>query len=298
MGTLYIGNTPVAPIIGSEKNTGNNEFTEKLLKGTLTKITQDDLKGLTEIPQYMFYSQNDLESADIPEGIRVINDSAFSGYFYTQYTVDENTNKITAVSVSNPKKKFVTVKIPSTCVVIGDRALKECGSLANIEFPNGCNIKYIGKGAFDGTACASLSFSSLEEIAGDYGDGTFSSMRNLVNIDFTGSIFKQIPKCCFQYCRALTNVILPSTITSILSSAFYMCNKLTSISLYKGFEKFDGSNIFYGSGVTTINFTGTRAEMQTVISNSTSGWDTGFTGKFVCSDGNLVKNSSGSWVNG
>lgn len=295
MGSLYLGNIPISPIIG---NTEKNEFLNNLLKGTLTKVTQNDLKGLTEIQPYMFYNQENLESAEIPEGISVINERSFAAEGYTQYTVEENTNKIIASFKACYKKKFVTVKIPSTCTVIGVRAFNGCSSLVNIEFPNGCNIKYIDEAAFRETACSSLSFNSLEEIGEHFSEGAFEEMKNLVNIDFTGSIFRKIPPYCFCRCQSLTNVILPNTITRISTRAFQLCEKLTNISLYKGFEKFDGTSIFDGSGVTTINFTGTRAEMQTVISNSTSGWDTGFTGKFVCSDGNLVKNSSGSWVNG
>lgn len=295
MGTLYIGNTPVAPIIGSNENTGNSEFTEKLLKGTLTKITQGNLKGITEIYPYMFIAQKDLESVDIPEGVTAINNNAF--YATDFYAYSTSTSEITEQSYST-KKNFTTVKIPSTCLVIGREAFRNCTALANIEFPNGCNVKYIGSGAFARTACKSLVFNNLEKIGGSTLNGAFEEMKFLKNIDFTGSTFQKIPELLFRYCDKLATVVLPSTLKIIKGYAFYYCSQLKSISLYKGFEKFSGPGIFEGSGVTTINFTGTRAEMKTILSNSYSDWDARFRGKFVCSDGNLVKNSSGSWVNG
>jgi len=57
----------------------------------------------------------------------------------------------------------------------------------------------------------------------------------------------------FEGCKNLTSVTLPSTITSIYSSAFSDCFSLTTINLPVSLKEIDGA-AFYGTGLTSINW--------------------------------------------
>lgn len=298
MGTLYIGHTPVAPIIGSNKSTGNSEFAEKLFKGTVTKITQGNLNGITEIYPYMFAAQKDLESADIPEGVTVLRYGAFNGSApYYSHTFDETTGKVTTtMSLKHYNKtKFTTIKLPSTCTSIGPYAFVGCPELANIEWPNGCNLKFIDEQAFKGTKIATFRISSLY----DMGTSVFENCAALTNVDFTGCKLQIIKTACFKNCTSLTSVTLPSKITDIYGEAFYGCTSLKSITLPADFGGFSGASVFEKSGVTEVIYPGSKATLREIISENTEDWDFGFTekGKFICNDGNLIYSKSlCTWV--
>lgn len=288
MGTLYIGNTPVAPVIG------NSEFTEKLLKGTLTKITKEDLNGMTEIYPYMFIAQKDLESADIPEGVTVVGYSAFNGQTgYYDYTIDETTGKVTMTYKHYNKKKFTTIKLPSTCTIIGSYAFEGCQELANIEWPNGCNLKFIDFGVFSGTKITTFKINSLYEMK----DSVFENCTSLISVDFTGCRLQVINRACFKNCTSLTNVTLPSKITDIYGEAFYGCTSLKSITLPADFDGFSGASVFENSGVTEVIYPGSKETLHEIISENAEDWDFGFErGKFICNNGNLIYSIAGHWV--
>lgn len=291
MGTLYIGNTPVAPIIGI----GNSEFAEKFLKGTLTKITQEDLNGITEIYPDMFTAQKDLESADIPEGVTVLRENAFNGKAsYYDYTFDEATGGVTNFLILDyyNKTKFTTIKLPSTCTIIGNYVFEGCPKLANIEWPNGCNLKFIGGRAFSGTKIKTFKINSLYKL----GSAVFEDCTALTSVDFTGCKLQVINRACFKNCTSLTNVTLPSKITDIYGEAFYGCTSLKSITLPADFDGFSGESVFKNSGVTEVIYPGSKETLKEIISENAEDWDYGFEkGKFICNNGNLIYFTSGHW---
>ena len=73
-----------------------------------------------------------------------------------------------------------------------------------------------------------------------------------------GNNVKIIDQCVFWDCTGLTNVIIPSSVTSIGSYVFYYCKKLTDV-YYTGTEEqwnkiTIGEGLYYDTGDFTITY--------------------------------------------
>lgn len=89
----------------------------------------------------------------------------------------------------------------SSCTILGDNAFTNCSALnINVTLPN---LTQLGNGSFDSTAIKSV----------DLSGSTITSVKG------------------FKNCSSLTSVTLPSTVTSVATSAFEGCTNLTSINL-------------------------------------------------------------------
>ena len=80
-------------------------------------------QGVTAIPEYMFYNDDNLVSVTIPQGVTSIGSYAFS---YCD--------------------SLAAVEIPVGCTMVGDHAFYPCGSLTQVSLPDG--LTSIGSYAF------------------------------------------------------------------------------------------------------------------------------------------------------
>ena len=177
-----------------------------------------------------------------------------------------------------------TYVIKEGCKIICDEAFRDCTKLTSIEIPSG--VMGIGIGAFSG--CLSLESITLpfvgdkphmatdsnqypfgyifgtKSYAGGiateqfyYDDSTifststtYSIPSSLKSVKITGS--SHIPRSAFSYCKGLTSIEIPGSVTSIGESAFYGCTGLTSIEIPDGVTSI-GSSAFSGcTGLTCI----------------------------------------------
>ena len=89
-----------------------------------------------------------------------------------------------------------------------------------------------------------------------------------------------------KYCRSLTSITIPNSVTIINSNAFYNCTGLTSITIPNGVTSI-GGRAFDGCGsLTSITFQGTKAEWYAIPKGQN--WNLN-TGNYVihCTDGNI-----------
>ena len=83
------------------------------------------------------------------------------------------------------------------------------------------------------------------------GNYAFYDCRVLTNLTIPSSV-TSIGESAFEYCRGLTSLTIPSSVTSIGESAFKGCSGLTSLTIPSGVTSI-GSYAFYGcSGLTSI----------------------------------------------
>lgn len=136
----------------------------------------------------------------IPDGVTVINHSAFAGY-----------------------SQIETVTIPDSVIVIGKRAFAGCINLKKINFSN--NLVYIGEGAFN--RCYSLENIILPESTSYLGKEAFQNCSSLKMFDAFSTELKYIEERTFENCRELEFVSFPCNgLDEIKAEAFQRCSKL------------------------------------------------------------------------
>lgn len=147
MGSLYIGNNLVAPIVTDVKKVVESDFLIKLIQGDVTDITVDELEGVTKIAGY-FFNYSNIKSISLPSTLTSIGAYAFSD---TKRLVNIDFSRATklyelgegafdhSVITSIDLSKTIIDHIPASC-------FNFCKSLESIVFPD--TLKSIGPSAF------------------------------------------------------------------------------------------------------------------------------------------------------
>ena len=240
--------------------------------GSLTSITIPD--SVTSIGTQAFLYCDSLTSITIPNSVTRIGSYAFNGCKkLTQINVDKaNTayssengvlfNKEKTELIRYPAGKTDTsYSIPDSVTSIGDYAFRDCSRLTSITIPDG--VTSIGYRAFDG--CGSLTSVYISDIASWCGiafDGSDSNpLGRGANLYLNGKLVTNlvipssvtsIGDSAFEYCSSLTSITIPNSVTSIGSAAFYGCKGLTSITIPDSVTSI-GSSAFSGcEGLTSI----------------------------------------------
>ena len=194
----------------------DNSFSYQVVDGkaTVTEVLSTDAEELvipakiegypvTIIGEYLCQGMAKLKKVSLPEGLTEI-----AGYAF------EN-----CVSLEE-------IAFPSTLTTIRDSAFFSCNSLTGIAIPE--KTKTIEDYAF--YACDNLTELSLYQTSGL--DMIFD--MSIVTKVTVGEGVSYIAESAFEYCGALTEVKLPSTLTSIKAYAFYGCTVLECLHLPEG----------------------------------------------------------------
>lgn len=195
--------------------------------------------SITKIGHYAFNGCSSLTSFVIPFGITAIYDNAFSGC-----------------------SSLACLEIPSSVTEINDYAFKGCCSLGNLSLPS--SINRIGNCSFEG--CRSLTSlvipSSVKKLHSyafrdcsgltnlsicssiDFGDSPFSGCSNLkeVNYNINNGLEKYLEtehfslgiKCSINYFLndiKVTQLVIPSSVSSLGRGVFLNCRDITSITV-------------------------------------------------------------------
>ena len=190
---------------------------------------------------------------EIPKGIKIIGDSAFSGC-----------------------KNLEKINIPDSVQLIGDSAFSFLENLTEIKIPDG--VKFIGEGAFYG--CTSLTEIKIPDSVENIGINPFNSCTNLLNVNISANnptlefvdnalIYKpekkivsylsasykseyEIPDgiesigvSAFEKCTNLKKIKIPDSVKAIGNSAFSYCINLTEIAISDSVN-FIGNGAFAG----------------------------------------------------
>lgn len=156
----------------------------------------------------------------IPDGIKIIGDSAFEG------------------------SKIESVIIPDSVVEIGNYAFYN-SNLSQIVL--GQNIQKIGFCAFEGTEIKEI---IIPDSVIEVGGCAFENCRSLSKV-ILGKGIKQIQECMFQHCVTMKEFVIPDYIVEIGYQSFNECENLQKVVLGKGLKKID-SKAFCGTAVKEI----------------------------------------------
>ncbi len=157
---------------------------------------------------------------------------------------------------------LVSVILPDSILRIGNSAFRSCTSLKNIKLPE--NLLSIGAFAFHG--CDMLEDIELPDNISMIEFDTFSYCDNLRNIKIPNKLMSIEPSA-FKACTSLESLELNDGLLYISDESFLWCSNLKTIYIPNTIE-FIGSSAFEGlESLNTINFGGTEAEWNYLISN-------------------------------
>ena len=174
----------------------------------LKEITFAAPSSLNRIGTWVFYMSG-LTKLELPASLKEIGSTAFA---------------------SNNNLKTVTVAANSQLESIGTNAFKDNSNLESFTFEGSTALKTINQGAFtNDTKLASFDVpANVETIEKAAFDGT-SSMKH-VTFQAPAKI-KKIKEAAFQNASALENIDLPEGLEEIQKDAFNSCTSLTEIGI-------------------------------------------------------------------
>lgn len=143
---------------------------------------------------------------------------------------------------------LTSIVIPKSVNSIGNNAFEECISLMDIKIPS--TVISIGNYAFKG--CTSLAKIDIPFSVYNIGNNAFEECSSLINIDLPKAL-TCINDYTFSKCSSLQIVDIPSCVTSIGSGAFFGCSSLTCVIINAFFVKIGDSAFCECRSLQTIN---------------------------------------------
>ena len=184
-------------------------------------------EGVRGLSDYAFYGAMGLSTVTIPDSVEYIGRCAFNGCSsLTQVTLPFGLQAIEEFTFYNCVS-LQQIYLPNTVKKIGYSAFNKCQSLTTANIP--AALETVEDYAF--FKCTSLSQLKFDEMEEGVDAATISE--------------KTFGSRVFAYCDALTEVVLPSSITSLGTHSFYKCLGLTSVTINANISEV-GNYTFYG----------------------------------------------------
>ena len=231
--------------------------------------------SVTYIDRDAFRNCRSLTSVTIPNSVTSIDGYTFSGC--TSLTTVIIPNSVTSIggSAFSGCKGLTSVTIPNSVESIGDYAFQSCASLTSVTIPN--SVESIGDYAFQ--SCTSLTTLTIPNGVTEIGDAVFQNCSGLefIKVD-SGNIKYDSRDNCNAIIETSSNTILfgckntiiPNSVTSIGSSAFYGCNGLTTITIPNSVTSI-GSWVFYNcSSLTSVTIPNSVSSIGSDAFNGTA----------------------------
>ena len=146
---------------------------------------------------------------------------------------------------------------------VGTEAFKGCTSLRKIDLNGVTTIDTYG---FFG--CESLQRVVLPETLETLGMAAFRYCRSLAIVEFAeNGVLSSIANFVFDDCISLKSIKIPSYISEINSHAFEGCTSLATLTIIRDADyaiTFGQNDVFKNCPITTINYSGTQEQWQSL----------------------------------
>ena len=194
-------------------------------------------KNLTAIGNEVFYFCDSLKSITLPEecpNFTIVDNCALYSadmrglllYFGkdSQYTVPNTVTTIWDYCFSQ-NQTLKEINLPDSLQIIGNYAFSYCLQLENIKLPE--NLRVIGNQAF--RQCSKLKSLPIPLSVHSIGNGAFAStaITEMIIPETVTSMGEEL----FNGCSQLTTVSIPSYLTCISKGMFYGCSQLETVSI-------------------------------------------------------------------
>ena len=209
-----------------------------------------------------------------------------------------NGKKITSIGfyAFSGCSKLTNITISDSVTSIGFYAFSGCSKLTNITIPD--SVTSIGDSAFNG--CSGLENIYITDIA------AWCNISGLDNLMVWGSSNKKlylnnelvtklvipnsvtsIGSSAFSGCSKLTNITIPDSVTSIGSSAFSGCSGLTSVTILDSVTSINNYAFYDCRGLKAIHFNGTVAQWEKILKGYDWHYNVPSSCKVICPDGEI-----------
>ena len=222
----------------SNKYTGNVVIPEEV-------IYMNRIRKVTSIDSYAFYKCSGLTSVTIPNSVASIGNYAFyncstpSGYSGLTSVIMGNSVTDIGNYAFSGCYKLTSVTIPNSVTSIGSSAFYSCSGLTSVTIGN--SVTRIGEKAFYN--CSGLKKMIISDIAAwcgikfsDYYANPLYYAHHLYSDENT----------------EITDLVIPNSVTSIGSSAFYSCSGLTSVTIPNNVIRIGEKAFYLCSGLTSV----------------------------------------------
>ena len=239
-------------------------------------------ESVKAIGDYAFSGCSGITSINIPEGVTSMGYGAFNG---CESLAEVHINSIEAwceISFGgNPLSyahnlylngDLVTeLIIPEGVTSIRSQAFSGCTNITSVSIPE--SVTSIENEAFNGCEnLAEVHINSLEAWCNiDFGSTPLSYAKNLylngelVTDLVIPSTITSIKSYAFKNCQNLTSVVIPEGVTSIGSSTFEGCSGITSINIPEGVTSIGGSALSSCSSLTSITIPGSVTSIDWAV---------------------------------
>lgn len=242
--------------IGHRLFLNNQEITNLTIPNTITSIND-----------YAFSGFSGMSSLAIPKSVTSIGRGAFSyGTGLTSALIGDTISDDGEAMIIGPYafigcSSLKDLTIGNSVSIIGSQAFSQCSNLSSLTLPN--SIKEIGGYAF--SACSNLMNINMPQSVTSIGEAAFSGCNNLKRVDikdlgawcrisFGG--FSSNPceysKKLYLNGEEIIDLIIPNTVTTINSLAFYFCKGLKSVKISNSVLDIEAYAFGYCSGLTDL----------------------------------------------
>lgn len=202
---------------------------------------------LTALPQEIFYGCTGLTAVDIPASVTELKQGAFNG--------------CTGIA---------SITLPEALTTIGNSVFNNCKALSEVKF--GSKVTKIGSSAFAG--CTALVEAALPESVTELNSSLFSKCSALKKVTISRNV-KMTASYVFQNCSSLETIAfydddttpgagvirIPDGTTSIGSSCFEGCTRITDVIFPEGFTSI-GSRALASTGIISLVLPSTMGSMS------------------------------------
>ena len=228
---------------------------------------------------------------EIPDGVVSIDDFAFEACIGIKSLIISETVSYIGGSafITSTNLKEVSVADGKTPLFINAGAFKELTNLTTVTLNR---ATYLGQGAFEKTGISRISLpstlteidkycfrnSALEELTFvpsklKIGESAFGNCEKLKTVDMMvsedGVGIYDIGKTAFESCTALTEIVIPSTITNMGEKAFQNCTSLADVTISEG-AQYIGMKAFLNDPITEITIPSSVTNMTSAFEDHTT----------------------------
>ena len=199
----------------------------------LKEITFAAPSSLKKIGTWVFINTG-LTKLELPASLKEIGSNAFSGNANLKTVTVADNSQLESIGTyafsGNSNLESFTFEGSTALKTIRGNAFSNDTKLASFDVP--ANVETINRAAFDGTSSMKhVTFQAPAKIK-TIGEAAFQNANALENIDLPEGLL-EIKKDAFNKCTSLTEIGIPSTVTTIDPTGFQQAEKLERFDVNK-----------------------------------------------------------------